>query len=93
MEEGTIFLLLFALLGTASALSFYGDSISFMAPQKNSDGTFEVQNLCNLFNFCISLYIFLYFSKKNKTATFIIELGVSQRSRNKYLNLSELKKV
>ncbi|XP_026234946.1 uncharacterized protein LOC113174943 [Anabas testudineus] len=42
MEEGTIFLVLFALLETASALSFYGDSISFTSPQKNSDGTFKV---------------------------------------------------
>ncbi|XP_029001218.1 uncharacterized protein LOC114852760 [Betta splendens] len=42
MEEGTFLLLLFSLLGTASALSFYGDSISFMAPQKKSDGNFQV---------------------------------------------------
>lgn len=51
MEEGTVLLLLFALLGTASALSFYGNSISFGTPKKHSDGTFEVQDLCHfLFN-------------------------------------------
>ncbi|GAA6222947.1 uncharacterized protein LOC108894180 isoform X2 [Lates japonicus] len=42
MESGALFLLLVALLGTASALSFYGDSISFMPPQKKKDGTFRV---------------------------------------------------
>ncbi|XP_026176207.1 uncharacterized protein LOC113138184 isoform X2 [Mastacembelus armatus] len=42
MENGGIFMLLFMLLGAASALSFYGDSISFMPPQRRSDGTFKV---------------------------------------------------
>ncbi|XP_029354288.1 uncharacterized protein LOC115041120 [Echeneis naucrates] len=41
MEAGLL-LLLSALLGTAAALSFYGDSISFMPLQKKSDGTFQV---------------------------------------------------
>ncbi|KAM9367046.1 uncharacterized protein ABDE67_006183 [Symphorus nematophorus] len=43
MEAGAIFLLLFALLGTtASTVSFYGSSISFMPPKQNRDGTFKV---------------------------------------------------
>ncbi|XP_071345849.1 zona pellucida sperm-binding protein 2-like [Trachinotus anak] len=42
MEAGALLLLLSALLGTASALSFYGDSISFMPPKKEADGTFRV---------------------------------------------------
>ncbi|XP_039993647.1 uncharacterized protein LOC120795639 [Xiphias gladius] len=42
MEAGAVFPLLFALLGTAAALSFYGDSISFMPPQKKEDGAFRV---------------------------------------------------
>ncbi|XP_040890553.1 uncharacterized protein LOC121179666 [Toxotes jaculatrix] len=42
MEAGAVLLLLFALQGTASALSFYGDSITFMPPQKRTDGTFRV---------------------------------------------------
>ncbi|XP_022603042.1 uncharacterized protein LOC111223249 isoform X1 [Seriola dumerili] len=42
MEAGALFLLLSALLGTALAQSFYGDSISFMPPQKKNNGTFRV---------------------------------------------------
>ncbi|XP_027136823.1 uncharacterized protein LOC109142424 isoform X1 [Larimichthys crocea] len=43
MEAGAIFfLLLFALPGPASTASFYGDSISFMPPHKNEDGTYKV---------------------------------------------------
>ncbi|XP_078111627.1 uncharacterized protein LOC144521141 [Sander vitreus] len=42
MEAGVVVLLLFALLGISSTLSFYGDSISFMPPKKNGDGTFKV---------------------------------------------------
>ncbi|KAK2853659.1 hypothetical protein Q5P01_006320 [Channa striata] len=43
MEEGLVLLLIFALVGITSAVTFYGDSISFMPPQKRSDGTFEVK--------------------------------------------------
>ncbi|XP_035771425.1 uncharacterized protein LOC102789475 [Neolamprologus brichardi] len=42
MEAGVFLLLLFPLLGIGSTLSFYGDSISFMAPEKEMDGTFKV---------------------------------------------------
>ncbi|CAB1422149.1 unnamed protein product [Pleuronectes platessa] len=42
MEAGALVLLLLALLGSASTLSFYGDSLSFMSPKKNKDGTFTV---------------------------------------------------
>ncbi|XP_069383924.1 uncharacterized protein [Paralichthys olivaceus] len=42
MEAGALVLLLLALLGSASTLSFYGDSLSFMLPKKNKDGTFMV---------------------------------------------------
>ncbi|KAM4593529.1 uncharacterized protein PAE49_008123 [Odontesthes bonariensis] len=42
MEAGAVLLLLFALSGTSSALSFYGDSVSFVAPRKTKDETFTV---------------------------------------------------
>ncbi|XP_035991730.1 CUB and zona pellucida-like domain-containing protein 1 [Fundulus heteroclitus] len=42
METGVAALLLVALLGTSSASSFYGDSISFSPLQKNQDGTYKV---------------------------------------------------
>ncbi|XP_044057024.1 uncharacterized protein LOC122878364 [Siniperca chuatsi] len=42
MEAGAVLLLLFALSGIASTVSFYGGSISFMPPQKMTDGTFKV---------------------------------------------------
>ncbi|KAM4744348.1 uncharacterized protein FYW61_000454 [Anableps anableps] len=42
METGAAVLLLVALLGTSSASSFYGDSISLSPVQKNSDGTYKV---------------------------------------------------
>ncbi|XP_072235973.1 uncharacterized protein [Leuresthes tenuis] len=42
MEAGAVLLLLFALSGTSSTLSFYGDSISFVAPRKTKDETFTV---------------------------------------------------
>ncbi|XP_030580039.1 uncharacterized protein LOC115776464 [Archocentrus centrarchus] len=42
MEAGVVLLLLFSLLGIASSLSFYGDSISFVPLQKKTDGTFKV---------------------------------------------------
>ncbi|XP_031613572.1 deleted in malignant brain tumors 1 protein-like [Oreochromis aureus] len=42
MEAGVFLLLLFPLLGIGSTLSFYGDSISFMAPEKEMGGTFKV---------------------------------------------------
>ncbi|KAG7481807.1 hypothetical protein JOB18_005707 [Solea senegalensis] len=42
MEPSAPAVLLVALLGTASAISFYGDSVSFMPVKKNKDGTFRV---------------------------------------------------
>uniref|UniRef100_A0A1A8D1G1 ZP domain-containing protein n=1 Tax=Nothobranchius kadleci TaxID=1051664 RepID=A0A1A8D1G1_NOTKA len=42
MEAGVILLLLSSLLGRSWTLSFYGDSISVMPLQKNSDGTLKV---------------------------------------------------
>ncbi|XP_069575859.1 uncharacterized protein [Brachyistius frenatus] len=42
MEAGAVLLLLSALLGISSTLSFYGDSVSFNPPQKQKDGTFKV---------------------------------------------------
>ncbi|KAF3686761.1 CUB and zona pellucida-like domain-containing protein 1 [Channa argus] len=42
MEESLVLVLIFTLVGITSALSFYGDSVSFLPLQKNSDGTFEV---------------------------------------------------
>ncbi|XP_068584832.1 uncharacterized protein [Cebidichthys violaceus] len=43
MEAGALLLLLlFALLGVSSTLSFYGDSITFMPVKKKRDGTFTV---------------------------------------------------
>jgi len=51
MEAGAVLLLLFALSGTSSTLSFYGDSISFVAPRKTKDETFTVQYLKALHTF------------------------------------------
>lgn len=45
MEAGATALLLVALLGTSSASSFYGDSISLAPLQSNADGTYKVQNI------------------------------------------------
>nr|XP_033495128.1 uncharacterized protein LOC117264894 [Epinephelus lanceolatus] len=42
MEAGAVALLLFALLGSSATLSFYGDSITFMPPHRNNDGTYGV---------------------------------------------------
>ncbi|KAM3625284.1 uncharacterized protein V6R79_009628 [Siganus canaliculatus] len=42
MEAGVVLLLFFAVLGTAAAADFYGDSISFMPPQKKKSGAFKV---------------------------------------------------
>ncbi|XP_014884808.1 uncharacterized protein LOC106945565 [Poecilia latipinna] len=42
MEAGAAVLLLVALLGTSSASSFYGDSISLAPLQQNADGTYKV---------------------------------------------------
>lgn len=42
MEAGVVFLLLLASLGVASTDTFHGDSISFMPPKRNSDGTYKV---------------------------------------------------
>ncbi|XP_037835879.1 uncharacterized protein LOC108250990 isoform X2 [Kryptolebias marmoratus] len=42
METGGFLLLLLGLLGGSSALSFYGNSISFMPLQRKADGTFKV---------------------------------------------------
>ncbi|KAG7219510.1 hypothetical protein INR49_019034 [Caranx melampygus] len=43
MEAGApvLLLLVSVSLGSAGAQGFYGDSISFLPPQKNSDGTFR----------------------------------------------------
>ncbi|XP_041835172.1 uncharacterized protein LOC121635843 [Melanotaenia boesemani] len=42
MEAGALLLFMFTLLGASSSLSFYGDSISFMPPQRIADETFKV---------------------------------------------------
>ncbi|MEQ2315371.1 hypothetical protein AMECASPLE_021573, partial [Ameca splendens] len=42
METGAALLLLVALLGKSSAVSFYGDSISFSPLQMNTDGRYKV---------------------------------------------------
>nr|XP_046253195.1 uncharacterized protein LOC124063507 [Scatophagus argus] len=42
MEAGVVLLLLVAALSPASTANFYGDSISFMHPQRNNNGTFTV---------------------------------------------------
>ncbi|XP_008295628.1 deleted in malignant brain tumors 1 protein-like [Stegastes partitus] len=42
MEAGAVLLLLLLSLGVASTATFYGDSLSFMPPQRNNDGTYKV---------------------------------------------------
>ncbi|XP_015252200.1 PREDICTED: uncharacterized protein LOC107098855 [Cyprinodon variegatus] len=42
MGAGAVLFLLVALLATGSAVSFYGDSISFSPPRTNRDGTYKV---------------------------------------------------
>lgn len=44
MEAGAVLLLLLASLGFTATQDFYGDSVSFMPPQKNKDGTFKVRD-------------------------------------------------
>lgn len=47
MEAGAplLLLLLSALVGLDTTLGFYGDSLSLMPPQKESDGSFKVRRL------------------------------------------------
>ncbi|XP_068174431.1 uncharacterized protein [Antennarius striatus] len=42
MEAGILFLLLFTTFGIISAQTFYGQSVTFNKPRRNSDGTFKV---------------------------------------------------
>lgn len=43
MDTGVIILLLLVLQGAAAEENFYGDSISFMPPQREKDGTYKVR--------------------------------------------------